>query len=79
MTEDFPKAQRDLEDVMKIATRSGARLYEADAHLEYALLHQAMGDKDNARMSLAAGRKIVQETGYHRRDGAVKELEQQVA
>lgn len=27
---------------------------------------------------LAAGRKIVKETGYGRRDGAVKELEEQL-
>ncbi len=52
------------------------RLFEADAHLEYARLHLAMGDK--ARTSLAAGKAIVEETGYHRRDGAVKELEHQL-
>ncbi len=79
VTEDLSNAQRDLDETMKIATRSGMRLFEADAHLEYARLHLAMGDKDQARASLAAGRKIVQETGYHRRDGAVKELENQLA
>jgi hypothetical protein len=63
---------------MKIATRSGMRLHEADAHLEYARLHLAMGDKDKGRTSLAAGKAIVQGTGYHRRDGAVKDLEKQL-
>ena len=75
VTEEFPKARRDLNEVMKIATRSGMRLFEADAHLEYARLHLAMGNRDKARASLAAGRKLVDETGYHRRDAAIKELE----
>lgn len=79
VTEDFPKAQRDLDEAMKIATRSEMRLFEADAHLEYARLHLAMGDKDKARASLVAGSKIVKDTGYHRHDAAVKELEEQLA
>ncbi len=78
VTEDFPNAQRDLDEAMKIATRSGMRLHEADGHLEYARLHLAMGDKDNARASLAAGKAIVEDTGYHRRDGAVKQIEDQL-
>jgi tetratricopeptide (TPR) repeat protein len=78
VTESFPKARRDLDEAMKIAVRSEMRLFEADAHLEYARLHLAMGDKDKARTSLAAGRKLVKETGYGRRDGAVQELEQQL-
>ena len=77
-TEDFPKARRDLDEAMKIATRSGMRLHEADGHLEYARLHLAMGDKDKARVSLADGKAIVEDTGYGRRDGAVKELEEQL-
>ncbi len=79
VTKKFPSAQRDLDEAMKIATRSGMRLFEADAHLEYARLHLAKGDKDKARASLAAGKAIVEDTGYHRRDGAVKQLEQQLA
>ena len=47
--EDFPDAQRDRVEGIKIATRSGMRLFEADAHLEYAWLHLAMGDKDKSR------------------------------
>ena len=78
VTEDFPNAQRDLDEAMKIATRSGMRMHEADAHLKYARLHLAMGDKDKARASLAAGKAIVEDTGYHRRDGAVKELGEQL-
>lgn len=78
VTKDFSKAKRDLDEAMKIALRSGMRLFEADAHLQYARLHLAMGDKDKARASLATGKAIVKDTGYHRRDGAVKELEEQL-
>lgn len=78
VTKDFPKARHDLDEAMKIATRSEMKLFEADAHLEYARLHLAMGDKDQGRASLAAGRKLVEDTGYHRRDGAVKKIEEQL-
>jgi hypothetical protein len=54
------------------------RLFEADAHLEYARLHLTMGDKDKAHTALAAGKAIVEETGYRRRDGAIKQLEDQL-
>jgi hypothetical protein len=59
--------------------RGEMRLYEADCHLEYARLHLARGDKAQARASLAAARKMVEEMGYHRRDGEVKELEEELA
>ena len=55
------------------------RLHEADAHLEYARLHLAEGDGEAARASLADARKIVHETGYRRRDGALAELESRLA
>ncbi len=78
VTEDSSRARRDLGEAMKIATRSGMKLHEADAHLEYARLHLAMGDKDQARASFAVGKRIVEETGYHRRDAAVERLEEQL-
>jgi hypothetical protein len=48
------------------------RLHEADCHLEQARLSRSAA-------SLAAGRKIVQETGYHRRDAEVAEIEKQLS
>lgn len=48
---------------MKIATRSGLRLLDADAHLEYVRLHLVMGDRIQARTTLALGRTIDEETG----------------
>ena len=44
-TQDWPAAHRDLEEALEIILRSGMRLYEADAHLEYARLHLAQGGK----------------------------------
>ena len=37
--------------------------------------HLARGDKDQARAGLAAAREMVEQMGYHRRDGEVEELE----
>ena len=54
------------------------RLYEADCHLEYARLHLARGDKKEARESLAKAKGMIEEMGYHRRDGEVAELEERL-
>jgi len=70
------RAQHDLDEAMTIATRGGMRLYEADCHLESARLHLAMGKKDEARESLAKAKEMIDEMGYHRRDGEVRELEE---
>ena len=67
----FARAQRDLEEALTIATRGGMRLHEADCHLESARLHLARGEKAQARESLSKARAMVEETGYHRRDGEV--------
>jgi hypothetical protein len=72
---DFADARRDLDEATRIAVRSGYRLHEADARLEWARLHLAEGDREQAREALARGKAIVEETGYHRRDAAVRELE----
>jgi tetratricopeptide (TPR) repeat protein len=75
---DLGRAQADLDEAFSIATRGGMRLHEADCRLEYARLYLARGEKEPARASLAAAREMVEEMGYHRRDGEVKELEEQL-
>jgi tetratricopeptide (TPR) repeat protein len=57
---------RDLDDVFRIATRSGMRLHLADYHL-------AMARRDRSRYHLEQATRLIAETGYHRRD---RELEQ---
>ncbi len=74
----FGRARRDLDEVMRIATRSGMRLHECDAHLELARLSIAEGKPDAARNHLARAVELVEETGYHRRDEEVQKLQEQL-
>ncbi len=74
----YERARRDLDEVMRIAARSGMRLFECDAHLELARLALAEGTPDAARPRLARAAGLVQETGYHRRDEEVKKLRDQL-
>lgn len=75
----FPQAQRDLDEALGIATRGDMGLHQADAHLEYARLHLALGETARARHSLETARAMVQRMGYHRRDAEVQELERQLS
>ncbi len=75
-TRAFDLARKDLDEALTLATRYGFRLHEADAHLGLARL--ALADPASgpavAREHLAVARRIVEETGYHRRDGELAEL-----
>jgi tetratricopeptide (TPR) repeat protein len=73
---DTEQARTDLDEAATIAERGGMRLFEADCHLEYARLYVAMGEGDQAREPLATAKAMIEETGYHRRDGEVVELEE---
>jgi exonuclease VII small subunit len=75
---DFERARRDLDEAMSIAERGGMRLHQADAHLAYVRLHLAMGDGAKAREHLDTAKEMVEDMGYHRRDGEVAELEDAV-
>jgi nucleoside phosphorylase len=74
-TRDFLAARHDLDETLTLATRCGFRLHEADAHLGYARLALAEGHSATAREHLAKARRIIGETGYHRRDGELAEFE----
>ena len=78
MQGDFAQARRDLDEAMTIATRGEMGLHQADSHLAYARLYLAMGDTTRARESLATARAMVDRMGYHRRDAAVQEMEEQL-
>ena len=61
------------------------RLNERDAHLEYVRLHfKDLGGFGNPRglglvqEHLAAAKALIDETGYHRRDGEAEALEEQM-
>ena len=53
VAEQYDRAQRDLDEAMHIATRSGMRLHDCDAHLELARLELAQGNREAARNHLA--------------------------
>ena len=71
----YPAAAIDLQEVEEIARSGEMRLHLCDYHLEMARLCLAAG----GRAGEAAGhyqeaRRLVEETGYHRRDGELAEL-----
>jgi tetratricopeptide (TPR) repeat protein len=72
-TREFDCARCDLDEAMRIARRSEMRLFQFDAHLEYARLALAEGDKE-----VAEARRLVEETGYGRRRPEVEALEAEV-
>ena len=65
-------ADQDLAEVHRIASRSGMRLHLTDYHLAMARRHQSIEHLEKAE-------KLIQETGYHRRDPEAAALRQQLA
>jgi tetratricopeptide (TPR) repeat protein len=64
--------QRDLDEVFRIASRSGMRLHLTDYHLAMARLHKS-------REHFLKAEALIAETGYHRRDAELEALRQTVA
>ena len=63
---------------MDLATRDPQghmKLHVTDCHLGYARLALAENKPDVARRELAKARALIEETGYHRRDAELTELE----
>lgn len=50
----------------------------SDCHLEAARLSLATGDRAMARKAWEQAKALIEEMGYHRRDGEVKEIEGQL-
>ena len=74
---DSLAAHSDLAEAMAIATRDPAghmKLFETDCRLALARLELDAGDRDKARDHLTAAERLIQQTGYHRRDGELAEL-----
>ncbi|MBC8029586.1 MAG: DUF4062 domain-containing protein [Pyrinomonadaceae bacterium] len=77
-TEEFDWAERDLAEVLRIATRGGMGLHLADYHLESARLQLAKGNEEKANEHLDTAKGMIERMGYHRRDKEVAELEEQL-
>lgn len=73
-TREFDKAQKDLDAVCILANRCGMRLHLTDYHLEKARLLLAQGQAEAVKPHYEDAKKLVEETGYHRRDPEVAEL-----
>jgi len=65
---------RDLDEVFRIATRSGMRLYLTDYHLVSALIAERAGDIEKAYKHIKAAEALVNETGYGRRTSDLRRL-----
>lgn len=76
-TGDHGRAERDLAEVLRIATRGGMGLHLADYHLESARLQLAQGNQDKAREHWTTAKEMIERMGYHRRDKEVDEIAQQ--
>jgi hypothetical protein len=63
---------------MRLAKRCGLRLFECDAHLESACLEIKQGQPDAARAHVKSAGALVSACGYHRRDGEVAELKEEL-
>jgi len=75
---DYERAERDLAETFRIATRGGMGLHLADYHLESARLHLAQGNQDRACEHLATAREMIDRMGYHRRDKEAAEIAEQL-
>jgi tetratricopeptide (TPR) repeat protein len=64
----------DLDEVFRIATRSGMKLHLTDYHLTSARLALNNHDSAKAREHVQQAEALINETGYHRRDGVLAEL-----
>ncbi len=78
VSEQYDQAHRDLAEAFTIAERGEMRLHLADCYLEFARLSLATGDRDSARKAWETAKTRIEEMGYHRRDGEVAELAQQL-
>jgi len=76
--EEYERSRRDLDEVMRLSVRCGMRLHECDAHLEYARLEIKQGQPDAARDHVKSAAKLVEDCGYHRRDGELLELKEEL-
>lgn len=73
--EQFPEAHDDLQEVYDLATPSGMQLHLTDYHLESARLALAEGLPEQAKAHVREAERLIAETGYHRRDQELAELQ----
>jgi hypothetical protein len=70
----YANAWDDLKEAEEIAEMGGMKLFLCDYHLEAARLCAAQGKDKEAEQHFTIAKKIIEETGYHRRDKEVERL-----
>lgn len=75
---DFEKAHQRLKEVLEIAKPNGMRLHIVDCYLEYVNLYLAEGKLAKAQEYLKNAKALIEETGYHRRDAELADLQAQL-
>ncbi len=66
------KAWQDLHEAFEIAELGSMKLYIADYHLEPGRLCRAEGKEKEAAEHFREAKALIDETGYHRRNGEVE-------
>lgn len=79
LTGNLDGAKADLAEALEIVERGSMRLHACDAHIEGARLCLQQEDNEAARRHLAQARKLVDETGYRRREREVSYLEKKIS
>jgi tetratricopeptide (TPR) repeat protein len=78
VTGEYQRARADLNEAQRIAERGEMRLHLSDCHLERARLCLALGEREQARAAWQQAAALIAQTGYHRRDGELAEIEEQL-
>jgi small GTP-binding protein len=74
---DFKQSQADLDEAQEIIVRCGMKLYAADAALLQGNLNLDQDKPAHSEYQMA--KKLIEETGYHLRDGALQVLMERLA
>jgi tetratricopeptide (TPR) repeat protein len=69
----FSRAWEDLNEALEIAQLGSMKLHLVDYHLEAGRLCEAEGKKQEAKEHFKTAAKMIEETGYHRRDNEVNQ------
>jgi tetratricopeptide (TPR) repeat protein len=72
-------ARSNIDEVIALSSRTGLRLFQADAYLLETRLHLRQGNRSRARESLAMARAIIEETGFYRREESLLKLQDQAS
>jgi hypothetical protein len=71
----FSQGWDDLNEAKEIAEAGDMKLHLVDYHLEAARVSSAEGKKRDADFHFKTAGKMIEETGYHRRDEEVMNVE----